>query len=141
MSPHTMACATTWSLRILPILALSIVMRWRRRRRNQRKLQKRAQRKFWVRPWLLRREIYGNYESLMQELAAEDIPGYIAFQRICPEIFQELLELVAPRIEKQTTHWRKPIPPGVRLALTLRYLATGIVLYQLLFFKIHMRIF
>ena len=40
-------------------------------------------------------------------------------------MFQELLQVVGPRIMKNTTWYRQSIDPGVRLAVTLRYLATG----------------
>ncbi len=47
------------------------------------------------------------------------------FLRVEPELFLELLDRVAPRIEKQVTFMRKPLEPALRLAITLRYLATG----------------
>ena len=61
----------------------------------------------------------------MIELGNEDIPGYISFLRLAPNMFAELLQMVTPHIERKTTNWRKPISAGARLALTLRYLATG----------------
>lgn len=94
----------------------------RKRRRRKRKIQKR---RWWVKPWLLRRELYGQFETLMYELATEDRDGYRAFQRVCPEMFQELLDKVGHIIAKQDTNYRRAIPPEVRLALTLRFLATG----------------
>lgn len=39
--------------------------------------------------------------------------------------FNQLLALIAPKIKKEDTRFRKSIPPNERLALTLRYLATG----------------
>jgi hypothetical protein len=39
--------------------------------------------------------------------------------------FHELLEMVKPQIQKQDTNMRKSIPADEKLALTLRYLATG----------------
>ncbi|XP_050693866.1 putative nuclease HARBI1 [Eriocheir sinensis] len=42
-----------------------------------------------------------------------------------PNMFKELLDRVGPHIEKQDTFWRKSLSPGLRLAITLRYLATG----------------
>lgn len=39
--------------------------------------------------------------------------------------FRQLLARLGPRIEKEDTHYRKSIPPEVRLAVTLRFLATG----------------
>lgn len=40
-------------------------------------------------------------------------------------IFKGLLERIRARIEKQHTFWRKPLEPGLRLSITLRYLVTG----------------
>ena len=42
-----------------------------------------------------------------------------------PNRFEHLLTLVAPLIEKRTTRFREPISASQRLALTLRFLATG----------------
>ena len=39
--------------------------------------------------------------------------------------FQFLLERIRPAITKQTTRMRRPIRPEEKLAVTLRYLATG----------------
>ena len=43
-----------------------------------------------------------------------------------PDIFDMLVERVAPVITRKTSDFRQPIPPGVRVAATLRYLATGL---------------
>jgi len=40
--------------------------------------------------------------------------------RMSPEVFDELLSKVGPRISKLTTQMRKPIPAEVRLCVTLR---------------------
>ena len=61
----------------------------------------------------------------MADLRNEDMGTYVNFLRMEPDMFRELLERVAPRITKMTTNYRKPIPPGHRLAVTLRYYATG----------------
>ena len=42
--------------------------------------------------------------------------------------FEYLLEKVTPLIEKSNTRMRESIPPSERLAVTLRYLATGNIL-------------
>ena len=98
-----------------------------RRRRGNRNIQETRvmQRRFWARPWLLRRLQFGHYERLMAELAAEDQEGFRNFQRIDLEIFRELLTRVGSRIEKQDTFMRKALSAGLRLAITLRFLATG----------------
>lgn len=46
------------------------------------------------------------------------------------DTFQCLLEKVAPKISKLNTSFRESISAGERLALTLRYLATGTVLQK-----------
>jgi hypothetical protein len=45
--------------------------------------------------------------------------------RMSPNRFQHLLGLVTPLISKKDTSMRKAIPAEERLALTLRFLATG----------------
>ena len=42
-----------------------------------------------------------------------------------PERFDHLFSLVGPLISKLATRFRNPISPSERLAVTLRYLATG----------------
>ena len=42
-----------------------------------------------------------------------------------PERFQHLLDLVRPQIENKVTKFRKAISAAERLAITLRFLATG----------------
>ena len=48
-------------------------LRQERVRRRRRRRRRRAPRTVWVRPWLLRRPIFGHYENLIQELNREDI--------------------------------------------------------------------
>jgi len=62
---------------------------------------------------------------MLYELTAENIPGYRNFLRMNPEMFHELLARVGPIIEKPDTFWRKALEPGLKLAITLCYLATG----------------
>ena len=69
--------------------------------------------------------MYGLYEKLMHELNAENQTSFKNFLRVDPDIFTELQRRVGPRIEKQDTYFRKAIPSGLKLAVTLRYLATG----------------
>lgn len=96
------------------------------RRRMQRR-QRRKQRTWWVRPWLTqqRRVLFGDYSQLMQELRLEDEGSFYNYLRMEPAMFDELLQRVGPRITKQDTHWRQSLEPGLKLALTLRFLATG----------------
>ena len=72
-------------------------------------------RRYWLKNWIARRQTFGDYHNVMRELEAEN-----------PEsMFRELLHRIEPRITKQTINMRIPLEPGVKLAITLRYLATG----------------
>lgn len=82
-------------------------------------------RSVWVQEWVKKRETEGCYAKLLQELRANNPNLFRNFVRMSAEDFDFLLELVTPHIQKQDTAMRKAIPPGERLALTLRYLATG----------------
>ena len=104
---------------LLLLIGITYLIRNKRRRRAPR-----ARRQIWVRPQIFRRPEYGQYETLLQELNREDINGYKNFLRVLPELFLELCERVGPYIEKRD-FWRKSIPVGLRIAVTLRYLATG----------------
>ena len=61
----------------------------------------------------------------MSELAAENPILYRNFTRMPEELFNTIVERVTPCIQKKTTLWRKPLEPGLRVAITLRFLATG----------------
>jgi hypothetical protein len=61
----------------------------------------------------------------MAELVGEDPAAYRNFIRIGPDMFQELLHVVGPRITKSHSWYRQPINPGLKLAIALRYMATG----------------
>ena len=75
----------------------------------------------------------GQYERLMVELSQEDVPGYKNFMRLEPMMFQELINRVSGRILKKDTWYRKAIPPGLKLAITLRHLATGDSYHSLMY--------
>ncbi|XP_072177059.1 uncharacterized protein [Diadema setosum] len=67
----------------------------------------------------------GHYHTLLQELQREDEGRLRNFLRIDAAIFQEILEKIQGKIQRQNTFWRKALEPGLKLAITLRYLATG----------------
>ena len=82
---------------------------------------------FWVRPWLSvpRKLMYGHYHRLMRELRMEDTTSFCNFMRMEPQMFDELVDRLSPRITLQDTNWRKALEPGLKVAVTLRYLASG----------------
>ena len=47
------------------------------------------------------------------------------FTRMSREDFAILLDMIRPQIVKQNTFFREAIPPEVRFAVTLRFLASG----------------
>lgn len=104
------------------------------RRRLKRKQGKKQNRECWVKDWIKNREKYGVMNSLLPQLRSNDEKCYKNFLRMTPLEFDMLLQKVKPFIEKQNTFMRKSIPANERLALTLRFLATG-KKYEYLFSK------
>ncbi len=82
-------------------------------------------RRWWCRPWLLGRPAFGQFEQLMLELKVEDPAAFQNFVRFEPAMFQELVDRLAPQITKTYTNCRKALNPGLKLAISLRYQATG----------------
>ena len=60
----------------------------------------RRRRRWWVRPWLLRRPAYGQFENLMVELEREHHGDFKGYLRMEPDMFHELVQRVGPRIRK-----------------------------------------
>ena len=79
----------------------------------------------WIRQWITRRGDYGIYSRLLQELRNEDHRSFTNFMRMPVEMHDELLERLTGRLTKQTTTMRPAHPPGLKLALVLRHLASG----------------
>lgn len=94
-------------------------------KRMRRKTRKAKERSVWVRPYLTRRASHGHYDNLMRELALEDPQLYRNFLRLDEGQFNQIVERVRPRLQRETTFWRKPLDVGLRVAITLRFLATG----------------
>lgn len=85
----------------------------------------RRRKRWWTRQWILRRPLHGAFEKLMVELDQEDVASFANFVRFTPQAFNEVLQNIEALITKKDTFWRKALPPGLKLAITLRYLATG----------------
>jgi len=93
-----------------------------RTRRTTRRL---ATRSVWVREWFLDRPEHGQFRFLMDKLQLYDVAAFKNFTRMEPPFFLHLLEMLRPKIERLDTNYRAAICAGTRLALTLRFYATG----------------
>lgn len=99
-------------------IALLLYLRRRKKRRENAMVQRRKAR-WWVHPTIELRPEYGAFANIVQELRS-DPERFYNFHRMLPDQFDELLDLIKPKIRKC---WltREPISPGLRLSLTLRY--------------------
>ncbi|XP_054928169.1 uncharacterized protein [Dermacentor andersoni] len=105
------------------LLATCLVAFQEQKRKAQRK--KPRQRRWWVRPALQERDRMGHANVLLPHLRSRDLEYYRDYLRMPPRCFDTLLELLKPRIQKSDTNYRKAIPPEHRLALAVRFLASG----------------
>ena len=85
----------------------------------------RKRRLFWVKEWLLGHKQEGMFRFLMNKLRLRDVAAFKNFTRMEPNTFFQLLDQIEHRITKQDTFWRKAISAPERLAITLRFLASG----------------
>ena len=109
-----------YSLLLLLELGVTAIEWVRCCRRNR----SRKARKMWVHPHITEREGQGAYANLLAELRRHEEDPYKNFLRMPPYVFDWLLSLVAPLIQKQDTKYRASISHGEQLAITLRLLAT-----------------
>jgi hypothetical protein len=85
-----------------------------------------AERTVWVRDWIGRREDHGWYHKLMVELEAEDHTEFKHMLRMEPGMFHEVVDRLRPRIQKMDTNYRRALSPGLKVAITLYFLASGV---------------
>ncbi|XP_025262921.1 uncharacterized protein LOC112637408 [Camponotus floridanus] len=78
-------------------------------------------RKYWVRPINIRRPIQGDFDHLLQEMKTDPYM-FFRYTRMSVNVFNHLLEIMKPFLTKKS---HRALVPEQRLALTLRYLATG----------------
>ncbi|XP_067123235.1 uncharacterized protein [Centruroides vittatus] len=88
-------------------------------------IKKRQKRRWWVRKLFRERDLHGFNNTLIPELQFNDREYYIQFLRMSPELFEYLLSKIERNITKKNTRWREAISARDRLAVTLRFLATG----------------
>ena len=61
----------------------------------------------------------------MPRLQLDDPMAYQNFIWMPPELFQEVEQRITAELQRDRTWMRDPVSPGVKLAVTLRHLATG----------------
>ena len=76
-------------------------------------------------PYIIHREEKGAYHNLLADLYDFDVPGFTNFMRMTPEFFEMIKARVHPHLVRQATNYRGPLSVGLKLAITLRFLATG----------------
>ena len=87
--------------------------------------KEKRKREWWIRPWIAKRNEMGAFKTLVREMKQDDKDSFMIFFRINPSLFDELEGMLAEKIKKQDTHFRESISVGERLAITLRFLASG----------------
>ena len=107
-------------------------LRLEERQERRGKKTPRKPRSSWVRQWIKRRPLLGMFDKLMKELEQEDKKGFKNFMRMTPRLFQEILHRVEKRLTKEN-RWRKALSPALKLAITLRYLASGDSYHSLMY--------
>ncbi|WAR29100.1 hypothetical protein MAR_002668, partial [Mya arenaria] len=63
---------------------------------RERQRARRRERRWWVRAWIIRRPLFGQYETLTKELEAEHAADFKAFLRMEPQMYYELLNRPYP---------------------------------------------
>jgi hypothetical protein len=105
------------------VLVIFLILRRRRRRKAANN------REIWTRSWIQRRRELGFYRTFLCEIKDGDTETFKRFTRMTPENFQKLVTILSPYITKQDTNMRESISAEERLFITVRFLASGTVLY------------
>ena len=83
-------------------------------------------RRTWVKDILLKRSREGTFNLLIPQLLADD-SQYRNYLRMSKDSYAWLLSRVEPQLTKLDTRCRRALTANEKLALTLRFLATGAV--------------
>ena len=79
-----------------------------------------------IRNWIKRRPLKGAFANIVQELRLEDTPGFKEMMRMNYETFLLTLTIIEPyNSPEESYRGNQTIKSSERLALTLRFLATG----------------
>jgi len=88
--------------------------------KNVKKKCEKYRRSIWVKDYLKSRN-----SRIMRDLEFNEDVLFKNFTRMSKTNFYTLLGIVEPMITKQNTRFRESVPAEMKLAITLRYLATG----------------
>ncbi|XP_012521454.1 protein ALP1-like isoform X2 [Monomorium pharaonis] len=102
---------------------LALLLWLRRRKRRNRLKENRRTARWWIHPIIRERFEQGAYENLILELR-NDPERFFNFHRMSHNQFDQLLAVVESQITKLHVT-REPLSAGLRLSLTIRYLASG----------------
>ena len=105
------------------LVLLLLVLLWWRHRRNKTT----RRRRFLVRPIFCWRVRHREYHNLLQEVRLCDAESHFRYLQMSRRTFYRLLAKVGPflRRRRYQSQCRPEIHPAERLALTIRFLATG----------------
>jgi len=91
---------------------------------NLERLKKKKKRRWWM-TQLYHSRLQYRGSNLLSDLKVNYMGQFQNFCRMSAEDFELLLNKIGPKISKQDTVFRPSIPTQERLAITLRFLATG----------------
>ena len=91
---------------------------------KEKQTKHKAKRRWWITELYRRRNEEGH--NILNELKVELSTGqFNNFVRMSSEDFEVLIQMIGPKVMKKDTRFRNAIPVSLRLAITLRFLATG----------------
>ncbi|KAL5236530.1 hypothetical protein ACI65C_003940 [Semiaphis heraclei] len=90
----------------------------------KKKKEKKTKRRWWMVSLNKSRSSYST-SNMLRDLKNESSGKFENFCRMSSSDFEYILNKIGPDITKQDTNMRKAIPAQERLAITLRFLASG----------------
>ncbi|KAF9424298.1 hypothetical protein HW555_000437, partial [Spodoptera exigua] len=103
-------------LEAMDVNSLAILYWYYRRQRRRKRL--------WLNPIVQRRSTVGAFTTLMQQLR-NDPQKFFNYFRMTIPTFDNLLKKVEKDLKKRDTNMRKSIRPEEKLAICIRYMASG----------------
>ncbi|XP_068084402.1 putative nuclease HARBI1 [Anabrus simplex] len=86
--------------------------------------KKKNKKRYWVHKLFTTRDEEGEFHTIFGRLR-NDQEKFVKYFRMSYSKFDNLLQQLKPHLTKKNSKWRKSISAEERLALTLRYLASG----------------